>query len=774
MKKQITILLFLIFWLPFFAQETYDLSGKVTDQNGNLIEAGDVLLQDKARQGIISYTFIAKGQFNLNQIPKGNYLLSVSCLGYIKETLEINLQENRALSLQLTKSLVALDQVTINSSKNTFNFKDGNIKINVENSIFESLPSTTDLLSKLPGVQISPNQETLSIIGRGSPLLYLDNQRIDFDQLKSISLSDIKEVEIIDNPPAKYEAEGKTLILITGKRSKKEGYKIDISETVSFKRKFSNYFEMRSDFKRKKLELQANINYNQIGFWENSGARLEVPLQNITSEYNAKAVGPRPQLIMGSGFFYQFNKYDYLSGRINYRTQRDRFPIVTNTLLRINEVEDFILSESSNDAPRSFLTSNINYNRKLNTKSNLFFGIQYSNYSRDLKSSIFNNFNQTGFQLSQNRNQTYQIGAFASRIDFENEISKHIKIEIGGSISKSTAIAFSDFELINPDQRIISTYDYNEDTYSSYTQLSGSLHKINYNAGIRIETNIVKGGFRNTQDLLVDREQTLIFPKMKLNIPIDSTKALKFNYNKTINRPGYLNASSISTFINPLIEFVRNVNLSPTITEEISTDFIFKKSNLSLRYFETQNPIFFSSIYNSQEGRIITSPQNFNQETGYAIQFRNTLNHKAITSTNVISLTYSKIKDPFAVNQKTEPYVYYYSNTEFKIKPKITTGINFWGLSKRYQGIFERNAVFILGVSFTKSFYNNLQFSLNANDILRNMNFEDKYTANDIVANDVFYVNAQELSFSLKYSFGKTKKLSFKNKDIDDNLNRIR
>ncbi len=774
MKKQIATLLFSIFWFPFFAQETYSLSGKVFDQNGDLIEVGDVLLQDKAKQNIIAYTYVSKGRFNLNQIPRGNYLLSISCLGYTKEIIEIKLIENKIVSIQLAKSLINLDQVTINSSKNTFSFKDGNIKVNVENSILESLPSTTDLLSKLPGIQISPNQESFSIVGRGTPLLYLDNQRIDFDQLKSIPVSDIKEIEIIDNPPAKYEAEGRTLILITRQRNKEEGYKIDVSETVSFKRKFSNYFEIRSDFKRKKLELQANINYNQIGFWENSGSRLEVPLQNIISEYNAKATGPRPQLIMGSGFFYQFNANDYLSGRVNYRTQRDKFPITTNTSLQINQVEDFILSESLNDAPRSFLTSNLNYNKKLTSKSNLFFGLQYSSYSRDLKSNIFNNINQTGFELSQNRDQTYDIGVFASRIDFENKISKHLKIEIGGSISKSKAVAFSDFELIDLNQRTISTYDYNEDTYASYTQLSGSLHKINYNVGIRIETNSVKGGFRNTQDLLVNREQTQAFPKVRLTLPIDSTKTLAFNYNKTINRPGYLNASSISTFINPLVEFVRNVNLRPTITEEISTDFVFKKSNLSFRYFETENPIFFSSTYNTQENRIITSPQNFEQETGYVIQFRNTQNYKTITSTNTISLNYAKIKDPFAINQKTQPYLYYYSNTEFKIQPKTTIGINFWGLSKRYEGIFERNAVFILGASFSKTFNSDIHFSLNANDIFRNMNFKDTYIANDIMASDVYNVNAQELSFSLKYSFGKTKKSSFKNKDVDDNLNRIR
>ncbi len=774
MQKTIFTLLSLLLWVSFYAQETYTLSGIISDQNDTPVIAGDVILKDNTTQEIITFTFVDNGMFIFNPIAEGRYLLSISCLGYDTKTLEILLNEDKKISLQLSKALVDLDEVTINSTKNTFSFKEGNLSVNVENSILESLPSTTALFSKLPGIQISPNQESLSIIGRGTPLLYMDNQRIDFDQLKSIAVGDIKSVEIIDNPPAKYEAEGRTVILITRKRNKKEGYKIDLSETASFKRRFSNYLELRSSFKQKKLELQTNISYNQIGFWENSGSRLEVPEQNIISDYNAKAIGPRPQFIFGGGFFYELNKSDYFSGRINYRTQRDRFPILTNTFLQIDQTEDFIISESLNNAPRSFLTSNINYNKKLDAKRNLFFGVQYSDYSRDLESSIFNNVNQNGFELSQNRDQTYDIAVLASRIDFENEINKQIKVEVGGSVSLSKAKAFSDFEFVETDQRLVTVYDYKEDTYASYAQLSGKVNKIGYNAGLRVETNVVKGGFRNEEDLLVDRTQTQLFPKARVNIPIDSIKSLNFAYNKTINRPGYLNASSISTFINPLVEFTRNVNLRPTITQELSTNFVTKKSNLSFRYFHTEYPIFFSSVYNAEESRIISSPQNFEQETGYSIQFQNTQRYKTITSTNIISLNYSKIKDPLAIQQKTRPYLYYYSNTELKIKPKTTLGVNFWGLSKRYQGIFERNALVVVGASFTTTIYQKLQLSINANDIFRKMNFEDRYTANQILAKDTFFVNAQELSFSLQYSFGKTKKSSFKNKDVDDNLNRIR
>ncbi|GAA4276508.1 outer membrane beta-barrel family protein [Aquimarina mytili] len=752
--------------------QSYVLSGNLFDQDNQPIETGDVLLFDQT-QKLIKSTIIIDGKFSFDTIETDTYTLSISSLGYKTELRTVQLDSDKTMAIVLKETTVALDEVTVKSTKSNFRIENGNIKVTIENSIFESLSTPTEVLSKLPGIQISPDQESISIIGRGSPLIYVDNQKIDLDQLKSLSTESIKNIEIIDNPSAKYEAEGRSLILITRKQRKDDGYKIQLSEIASFKRKFSNYAQINANFKKHTLELRTNFSYNQLGFWESVDSKLIIPSQNITSQQETKATGPRPQFIWGGDFFYQLNPSDYISGQVNYRAHIDRFPVVTNTILDVNQVKDFIISDSQNNAPRSFLSSNINFNKKLTNTSTAFLGIQYSNYTRDLKSLISNNINQTGFAVSQNRDQQYQINVLALRVDLEKKLSKNTTLEIGASLSNGDAVAFSDFEFFTPRGRITSTYDYEEDIYASYIQISGNIKKISYSAGVRSEVNTVKGGFRNDQEVLIDRKQTRLFPKIKVTIPIDSTKSMTLNYNATINRPSYLNASSISTFINPLVEFSRNVNLKPTTTEEVSTNFQYKKYDLTLSYFKTKNPVFFSPIFDSSENRIISSPQNFEEESGYSLQLRNTTTYKLWTMINAVTANYSKINDAAALLQKTKPYIYYYSNNEFKLNPKTTIAFNFWGLTKRYQGVFKRNSIFVLGASLSRTFFKDFQVTINANDIFRNMNFRDQYTINNITSEDIFYVNAQEISFSLKYSFGKENKSSFKNKDIDDNLNRM-
>ncbi|MBQ0741603.1 hypothetical protein J9332_45750, partial [Aquimarina celericrescens] len=75
----------------------------------------------------------------------------------------------------------------------------------------------------------------------------------------------------------------------------------------------------------------------------------------------------------------------------------DKFPIQTNTVLQQETEKDYILTKGENDEKRSFISSTINFNKKIDSATNLFFGFQHSNYIRHPKSTIFNNLNETGF-----------------------------------------------------------------------------------------------------------------------------------------------------------------------------------------------------------------------------------------------------------------------------------------------------------------------------------------------------------------------------------------
>lgn len=141
--------------------------------------------------------------------------------------------QNEVKQDSITKELA---EISIQGKREVIKYKNGNLKIDVANSIFKSVPNTLDLLAKLPNIQLSPDKEAISVIGKGNPLIYIDNQKVGLNDLNTLVVDDIKSIEIIKNPSAKYEAEGKVVILITRKLSKKEGFKIDVTETASAKK----------------------------------------------------------------------------------------------------------------------------------------------------------------------------------------------------------------------------------------------------------------------------------------------------------------------------------------------------------------------------------------------------------------------------------------------------------------------------------------------------------------------------------------------------------
>lgn len=770
-------MVFLVLLSPLvYGQTSFMVSGKVVDDQNIPVSIGDAVLFTTEKEVPIKYAMINDGKFSFDAIEEGNYRLRISCLGFKDMEQTFELHQNLVLTVQLAESPTSLDEVEVVGSKSIFTHKNGNLKINVENPIFSSIPDPLDLLSKLPNILLSPDRESLTVIGKGSPLIYIGNQRITLEEFNALSTDDISTIEIITAPSAKYEAEGRSVLLVTRKISNTAGIKTNLSETVSFKRNFNNFFGIGSSYKKNKLTLKGNLAYNNLQTWESNGFEFRIPQRDILTDYLALVPdNDRLQINGGTGLFYQINTEDYFSLNVNLRAQTDAFIIETDTFLKEGDTVDNIRTETSNGNSKDFFSGNFNYNKKLAPGMDLFIGVQYSSFMQKLETDISNNFNDTEFVRSQKRRQKYRIDALAYRLDVEKTFKNEMKWELGANINEANADALTqiqDFEMQND---IDIDYDYTEKTYASYTQLSGKIDKkISYSAGLRIESNNVRGEFTTEDTPLVNRKNTNLFPKVNMDFPIDSTKNITINYAKSIGRPNFSNASSITTFINPFLEFSRNINLKPTLTDEWSANFQWKKNAFYMGYYKRKNPIYYSVRFDEQVNRAIFSPTNLAKESGIDISITIPFTYRFWTATNTATVSSRKIEDPAAIVNNTDPYLYYYTNHQFKIAKDTTVSLGGWGLTKRNEGVFKRNALFVLDAAISKTFFEKLQCSLRFNDITRAMNFEESYTINGIKADGVFFTDAREAALTLKYSFGKIKEPDYKNKDVDENLDRIK
>lgn len=775
MRKIVPIFLFFLS-ISVGAQNTFSISGTVFDNKNKLIAIGDVLLLPIANDTLVKYTSMLDGKFLMENITEGKYRLKTSCLGFetVEKVLELN--KNLSVTMQLTESTTNLDEVEVIAAKPIVTTKNGNLKIDVTNPIFSSIPDPIDLLARLPNLQVGSDRESVSVIGKGSPLIYIGNQRISIQEFQTLVVDDIGSIEIIRNPSAKYEAKGRAVLLITRTINASEGFKLNLSKTISFKRNFNNYTSFKGSFNTGKLTVKANFAYNDLLQWESHQFEFAIPEADIFSNYIILVdKNDRVELNSGGGLFYQINDIDYFSANVTRRLQTNDVIIDTDTFLRQGINEDDIITETDNENTKDFISGNLNYTKKWNAKTNVFAGIQYSSYVQRLDTEIANNYNGTGFNTSQLREQRYRINVLAYRLDLNRVLANGFKWEFGINSSKARANAVTNIDFLETNTILDVNYEYLENNIAGYSTLSGMLGaKVNFNAGLRVENNVVKGEDEEENIPVVDRKNVNIFPRVNLTVKVDSTKNVTFNYAKSIVRPNYSSASSIQVFFNPFLEGEGNVNLLPTLTEELTAVYQFSKNSISIEYFKRKNPIYYTISYIDAADKAVFSLKNLERESGVNLNLSMPITKGIWTSSNSVSLSMKSIKDASITNTSAKPYLYLYTDHQFKIAKETSLSFGGWGLTKRSEGIFERNAMFVFNAAIAKTFFKKLHCSLRLNDITKAMNFEENYTINGVVADGVYYVDAREVAFSMKYTFGKSKTPKFKNKNIDENLDRIR
>lgn len=668
-----------------------------------------------------------------------------------------------------------LNEVVITQNKKAFSNSNGNIKIDVANSVYNTIPNPVDLLSKLPSVQISSDRESISIIGKGNPLIYIDGQKATMNDLNALSVADIKTIEIIKNPSSKYEAEGRAVILITRKLSKKDSFRTEISEVASFKKNYNNYLGFNSSFKKNKLEWKANFNYNRRNPWENHSIAYEIPQASIVSNYDVTANSHVHQYIFGGGLFYKINEEDYFSVNANGNRRNDTFDIDTFTFNKNQSDVNNVFTFSENSSKKNFANAFINYSKKLKfIDTKLFAGFQYSNFNQHLLSLVQNNYNETELELSQNRDQKFNVDVFSGRVDLEKKFKNEMNLEYGALYLKANSKSDSDIFDFDKNENAFLNYDFNEENLAAYTQFSGKIKKVDFSLGLRVENTKAKGQFKSDISPLIDKNYTNVFPKATFTFPIDSTKSINVNYAKSIIRPNYSSLSQIATYINPYFVYGNNINLDPTFNDEISALFQYHDKSIKLSYYQNRNPVYRSFVFNDQTNVLTFTEINFKKESGFNIDFTLPFTYKIWTTTNSLIFIKNTIEDDDALFNSSKPYLYYYSNNEFKLPKEFKFAFSFWGMTEQKEGVFERRANFVFDMSLAKTFGKNWSCTLNYNDVFRNTIYAERFTINNISSKSRYLVDANEISISVKYTFGKIKETEFKEKTVDENQSRVR
>lgn len=233
-----------------------NITGKVMNTKGEPLAFANVVLLNRTDSAFV------KGAVSGED---GNFVIDSSCNGRIIKVTSVGYKtickdctgENMGI-IKMEEDSKMLGEVVVKSSLPKTILKNGGMTTTVAGSVLEKAGTMEHLLDRIPNV--SAQNGSIKVFGRGEPVIYINGRQMrDKSELDRLHSDNIKSVEVITNPGARYAASTKAVIRITTKKIQGEGFGFDASTTGEYdeKKNFGGFGQLNMNYRKNGLELGA-------------------------------------------------------------------------------------------------------------------------------------------------------------------------------------------------------------------------------------------------------------------------------------------------------------------------------------------------------------------------------------------------------------------------------------------------------------------------------------------------------------------------------------
>lgn len=290
---------------PLFAQ----IKGVVSDSESNPIEFANVAVYSLPDSTLIAGTTTDEtGYFLLEETSSSNKLLRVSFIGYETQTLPAQPEHEIILKSDATM----LNEVVVNGDIPRIRLRDDAVVATVENTVLSKAGTANDVLKRLPA--ITGDDGDFSIFGKGKAKIYVNNRELrDPSELDLIASSDIREVEIIHNPGAGYDASVKAIIRIHTIKKVGDGFSFDVRSTSLINKHTDLREQLNMNYRYKGLDIFATAKYERYNYVQNSVLTQKAFVDTLWTQTNSLDVeGIADPLTIIGGINYEINPNHYV------------------------------------------------------------------------------------------------------------------------------------------------------------------------------------------------------------------------------------------------------------------------------------------------------------------------------------------------------------------------------------------------------------------------------------------------------------------------------
>lgn len=586
-----TLITFLCFSAitPMMAQ---DIKGKIVDEKGEPLAFANVVLLNRQDSAFVKGVVSGEdGHFAFDSACN-NGIIKVTSVGY-KTAWKDCTGENAGVIKMVADSKV-LGEVVVKSSLPKTILKNGGMTTTVAGSVLEKAGTMEHLLDRIPNV--SAQNGNIKVFGRGEPIIYINGRQMrDRSELDRLSSDNIKSVEVIANPGARYAASTKAVIRITTKKMLGDGFGFDATTEGSYdeKKNAGGYARLNLYYRRNGLELGA------YAYGSKQSSPDEKDLQQMT--YLDKTLNQQDRTRWK-------NKTETFSSRLNASYQFDNnnslgasISFLRNPKLQTDgKTEGSVLRDEVLTETTTYISSEFGQNS--NWSSNVYYVGKVGKLGIDFNTDWFwskgNNKNNIDehYQEVNSEIQNQLVSSTTSK--YNHLIASKMVLSyplFGGDLSVGGEYSFTNRNTnyaIIPNTLADNVIDrIKEGMASAFVTYNRDFGKLNMEAGLRYENVDFK--YYDDGKYMAEQSKTYgeWFPSLSLSMPIGNVQ-MQLSYAADINRPNYWVLRSGVQYSNHYTYETGNPFLVSEISRNTSYDLAYKWLTFNLTYEHVSDPIY--------------------------------------------------------------------------------------------------------------------------------------------------------------------------------------
>ncbi|RXF71679.1 outer membrane beta-barrel family protein [Arcticibacter tournemirensis] len=611
----------------------FGIRGKVVDSvSRRPLDFVTVSLKTDNEASVRTAQTNADGTFVFQTLPLAKYILKIASVGYSPKSLTIDFVSNGLKVKDLgTINLIAvsshLKEVVVTASKPLVSQEIDRISYDLQADPESKGQNVLQMMRKVPllsldaddNIQLQGNSNYKILVnGRPSSMM----ERSPKDILRSMPATSIQRIEVITNPPAKYDAEGLAGIIniITSKKLD-NGYNGSVNASYGLPSGGPGVGGS-AGMKQGKfgVSIYGGISDHNNPATESLTSRRVLGAEPSVLNQNSRSEGDSRNAYLGSELSLEIDSLHLISAQFNINGNRSETESAQRSgLTESDEILQAYRLDNRRNGRGNGMDAGLNFQLGFKSSKNrlLTFSYRYYRFSDRQNSNLLVSERMNFFNPDYRQNNLSRSSEQTLQVDYVHDIGK---LNIEGGVKAIFRDNNTDFGYDSLNTEGVFARDYSRTNQYNNTQkvLSGynsyqySLKSWSFKVGFRVEQTIVDADFVSS-DTQVKQNYFNLLPSLAVNRKLKNNSAINLAFSQRIQRPGVFDLNPFVDRSNPAFETSGNPRIKPETINSYQLGYSWQKKvslYLSASYMYSNSMKFRVSSYDSLTNITRTTPQN--------------------------------------------------------------------------------------------------------------------------------------------------------------------